>query len=368
VKMSFDKTANKWIEKLGTYEPGRPIEEVARQLGFKSADEIFKLASNENALGPSPLAMKAMKAAAGQMHRYPDGSAYYLKQALSKKLGVASDTILPVNGSNEALELLSHVFLGPGKGIVMADRAFVVYALIAAMFRAKVVRVPMKNFTHDLDAMLKAIRRDTRIVFVANPNNPTSTMVDEDQLDRFMRKVPEHVVVCFDEAYIELLPESRQPDTLKYVKQGRKVVLMRTFSKTYGLAGLRIGYMIAPPECIALMERVRQPFNVNAMAMAAAIAALKDDAYVKRTRKIIRDGLSYFEREFDRMGLPFVPAVANFILVEVGQGRRVFENLMKLGIIVRPMDGYGLPDHVRITVGTRAENERCVMALEAALA
>jgi histidinol-phosphate aminotransferase len=368
VKTNFSKIANPWIRGLGIYEPGRPIEEVAREMGFKNADEIFKLASNENALGPSPLAMKAMKATAGQMHRYPDGSAYYVKQALAKKLKISPDMILPVNGSNEAIELLSHVFLGQGKGIVMADRAFVVYALIAAMFRAKVVSVPMKNFTHDLDAMLKAIRKDTKIVFVANPNNPTSTMVDEDQIARFMKKVPDHVVVCFDEAYIELLPKSRQPDTLKYVKEGRKVVLMRTFSKTYGLAGLRIGYAIAPVECIELMERVRQPFNVNAMAMAAAIAALKDDAYVERTRKMIHDGLSYFEREFDRMGLPFVPAVANFVLVEVGNGRKVFEKMMKKGIIVRPMDGYGLPDHVRITVGTRMENERCVKALEATLA
>jgi histidinol-phosphate aminotransferase len=364
---TFAKIANPWVGQLGIYEPGRPIEEVARELGFKSADEIIKLASNENALGPSPLAVKAMKAAACDMHRYPDGSAFYLKQALAKKLGVSPKMILTVNGSNEAIELLGHTFLGPGKNIVMADRAFVVYALIAATFQARTIAVPMKDFTHDLDAMLKSITKDTRLVFVANPNNPTSTMVDGKQIDKFMKQVPDHVVVCFDEAYIELLPRSMQPDTLKHVKGGRKVAIMRTFSKTYGLAGLRIGYVLAPAACIELLERVRQPFNVNAMAMAAAIAALEDDAYVERTRKMIREGLAFFEEQLDHIGLPFVPAVANFMLVEVGNGRKVFEELMKEGIIARPMDCYGLPRHIRITVGTRKENEQCIKALATVL-
>ena len=367
MKNLFNNLANKWIAELKTYEPGRPIEEVARELGFKDAGAIVKLASNENALGPSPLAVKAMRSGATQMHRYPDGSAYYLKEALAEKLGISPDTILAVNGSNEAIELLGHVFLGAGRGIVMADQAFIVYELIARMFDASVVRVPMKDFTHDLDAILKSIKKNTKLVFVSNPNNPTSTMVSEAQLDRFMKKVPPHVVVCIDEAYLELLPPAMQPNTLKYVKAGKRVVLMRTFSKTYGLAGLRLGYVIAPKECIQLLERVRQPFNVNAMAMAAALAALEDEAYLTRTRRMIRDGLAYFEKEFDRMGLPFVPAVANFMLVEVGEGRKVFEKLMKKGVIVRPMDVYGLPGYVRITVGTRKENEICIRALESVL-
>jgi len=305
-----------------------------------------------------------MKKGAAQMHRYPDGGAYYLKQALARKLNVKPSQLLPANGSNEILELMGHVFLGPNVGIVMAECAFVVYRLVAASFQADVVAVPMKDFTHDLDAMLEAIGPETRIVFISNPNNPTSTMVDEKAIDRFMDKVPDHVVVCFDEAYIELLPLEKQPDTLKHILAGQeKIILLRTFSKTYGLAGLRIGYAIAPEDCISLLNRARQPFNVNAMAMEAAIAALEDDGYVDRTRQMIREGLTYLECEFDRMGLRYVPAVANFILVEVGVGRKVFEALEREGIIVRPMDCYGLPGYVRVTVGTQEENERLVKAL-----
>jgi len=364
---SFSDMANSWIHALVTYEPGRPIEEVAREFGYDSADDILKMASNENGLGPSPLAVEAMRESAAEMHRYPDGNAYYLKQALSGKLGVKPAQLLPANGSNEILELIGHVFLGPGTNIVMSDYAFMVYRLVAASFQSNVVAVPMKRFTHDLDAMLEAIGPETRIVFIGNPNNPTSTMVDEITIDRFMDRVPSRVIVCFDEAYIDLLPAEDQPDTLKYVKEGRCVILLRTFAKTYGLAGLRIGYAIAPEDCMALLNRVRQPFNVNAMAMVAAVAALKDDGHVKRTQNMIRAGLAYLEGEFGRMALPYVPAVANFVLVRVGKGREVFEALMRKGVIVRPMDGYGLPQYVRITVGTQAENERCVSALESVL-
>ncbi len=363
----FLELANPWIKKLGTYEPGRPIEEVARELGFEDASVISKLASNENSLGPSPLALKAMCAAARTMHRYPDGNAYYLKKAISAKIGVNPAQVLPANGSNEVLEFIGRVFLGPDSGIVMADRAFVVYKLIAAAFQASVVSVPMKDYTHDLTAMLAAIKPGTRIVFIANPNNPTSTMVDEKALDKFMYNVPENVIVVIDEAYIELLPPSGQPDTLKYVKQDRNVILMRTFSKTYGLAGLRIGYAIAPEACISLLNQVRQPFNVNSMALAAAEAALKDDSYVERTRKMISEGIVFFEKEFQRLGLSYVPAVVNFMLVEVGNGRKVFERLMKERVIVRPMDSYGLPGHVRITIGMKRENMKCIRALERVL-
>lgn len=360
---TFSQLANAWVKGLQSYEPGRPIEEVARELGFRDASEIVKLASNESSLGPSPMAVEAMKKAATEMHRYPDGSAHTLRHALSAKLGVPADMILPTHGSNEALELLAHVFLSANTGIVMADKAFIVYMLIARTCQAEVVTVPMKNFTHDLDAMLAAIRPNTRLVFVSNPNNPTSTMVDGAAIDSFMERVPEHVIVCFDEAYIELLPPARQPDTLKHVRDGRNAVLLRTFSKTYGLAGLRLGYVIARKECIDLLNRVRQPFNVNAMAMAAAVAALNDDDYVNRVRSMIKDGIAWLEKELDTMGLPFVPAVANFILVDVGKGRDVFNALLKEGIIVRPMDAYGMPTHIRITVGTEAENRKCVTAL-----
>ncbi len=362
----FESLAKPWVAALPIYEPGRPIEEVAREMGL-DPDEVVKLASNENALGPSPLAVAAMCAAAASMHRYPDGGAFYLRGALAEHLRVDASSILPGNGSNELLELLGHAFLGPGTGIVMADKAFVVYRLIAALVQAETVAVPMRDLTHDLDAMAAAVTDRTRIVFVGNPNNPTGTMVGQADIDRFMSRVPPSVIVCFDEAYVELLPPERQPDTLRYVRAGRPVIVLRTFSKTYGLAGLRLGYAVAPPECIRLLDRVRQPFNVNAMSMAAALAALKDVAYVRRTRQLVVDELAFFAQAFRRLGLPYVPSVANFILVEVGQGRQVFEALQRAGVIVRPMDGYGLPRHVRITVGTRQEDERCIAALERVL-
>lgn len=360
----FKSLANSWLLGIQPYEPGRPIEEVARELGFRKTDEIVKLASNENALGPSTKALAAMRRAAKDMHRYPDGGCFLLHQALSAKLSIPADHLIFGNGSNELLELLGHSFLGAGTSIVMADRAFVVYRLIAASCRASVIDVPMKDYVHDLDGMLDAIRGDTRIVFIANPNNPTSTVVTPADIDRFMEKVPESVIVCFDEAYVELLDPKIQPDTMKFVREGRKVVILRTFSKTYGLAGLRLGYAIAPPDCVSVLERARQPFNVNAMAQAAAVAALDDDAYVRRTRVMIRRGLSYMESHFQRMGLPYVPATANFVLVKVGRGRETFELMQKEGVIVRPMDVYGLPDHIRITVGTESENTRCIRALK----
>lgn len=363
----FERLANPWVPGLVTYEPGRPIEEVARELGFASADEIVKLASNENALGPSPRAVQAMRRAAREMHRYPDGDAFYLRQALASRLNVAPANLLPGNGSNELLELLGHAFLAPGTSIVMADRAFVVYRLVAAMFRAETIAVPMRDYTHDLDAMAAAVRPDTRIVYVSNPNNPTGTMVDQVAIERFMQRVSPDVIVCFDEAYIELLPPERQTDTLRFVRENRNAIVLRTFSKTYGLAGLRLGYAVAPEACVRLLHRVRQPFNVNAMALAAAVAALEDEAYVRRTQQLVARELKFLERAFRRLGRAYVPSAANFILVEVGKGREVFQRMQKRGVIARPMDGYGLPAHIRITVGTRAENQRCVEALERVL-
>lgn len=366
--MTFEELARPWVAGLGVYEPGRPIEEVARELGFEDAGEIIKLASNENALGPSPKAVTAMRKSLREMHLYPDGGAFYLRQALAAKLKVAADQIVAGSGSNELIEFIGHVFLDEGVNIVMADRAFVVYRLVADMFRARTIAVPMKDYTHDLDAMLRAITPATRLVFVANPNNPTGTMVGADALDAFIRRVPDHVVVVLDEAYIELLPPELQPDTLRYVREGRKVILLRTFSKAYGLAGLRIGYGIAPEACIRLLHRVRQPFNTTAIAQIAATAALEDDAYVARTRRMVREGLTFFENAFRAMGLEYVPSSANFILVRVGQGRRIFQAMQEEGVIVRPMDPYGLPEHVRITVGTRAENRRCIAVLKKVLA
>jgi histidinol-phosphate aminotransferase len=365
--MTFNELARPWVTGLGVYEPGRPIEEVAREMGFQDASGIIKLASNENALGPSPKAVAAMKKAARQMHLYPDGGAFYLRQALARKLGVSQDQIIAGCGSNELLEFLGHVFLDNSTSIVMAERAFVVYKLVADMFRARTIKVPMKNFTHDLEAMLAAITPDTRIVYVGNPNNPTGTMVGQDELDRFMERVPDHVIVVFDEAYIELLPPARQPDCLKYVRAGRNAIVLRTFSKTYGLAGLRIGYGVAPEECVKLLQRVRQPFNTTAMAQVAAIAALEDDEFVERTRAMTQEGIAFFESAFAKMKLEYVPSSANFTLVKVGPGRKIFDALQRTGVIVRPMDPYGLPDYIRITIGTRPENKRCLTALKKVL-
>jgi histidinol-phosphate aminotransferase len=356
--------ANPWIKNLSVYEPGKPIEEVARELGFDDVDSIAKLASNENALGPSPKAVEAMIACAAQMHRYPDGGGYYLRQAMARKLKIDMNTIVLGSGSNELIELIAHVFLRKGLNIVMADKAFVVYRLVAAAEEASTIAVPMKGgFTHDLKAMLKAITPKTRVVFIANPNNPTGTCVSAKEIDQFMDKVPDHVVTVFDEAYIEMMPPEQQPDTLRYVREGRKVILLRTFSKAYGLAGLRIGYGIVAPPCAELLHRVRQPFNVNAMAQAAAIAALDDDAFVAKTRRMVSQGLAYFEAACAKAGLATVPSAANFLLIKVGKGREVFKAMQEQKVIVRPMDGYGLPDYVRVTVGTAAENRQCMKAL-----
>ncbi len=360
--------AKPWIAELAMYEPGRPIEEVARELGFAGADDVDKLASNENPLGPSPKAIRAMKASAVRMHLYPDGGGFYLRQALAQRLGVEMDQILLGNGSNELLEFLGHVFLGPDTNLVMADRAFVVYRLIARSFQAEVRDVPMRDQVHDLDAMLAAITPQTRLVMISNPNNPSGTIVSQRTIDKFMARVPGHVIVCMDEAYIELLPRRLQVDTLKYLREGRQIVILRTFSKTYGLAGLRIGYALAPEGIIDLMHRVRQPFNVNAMAMEAALAALGDERHVRRTQRLVVAGLKFYEENFQAMDLPFIRSVSNFILVRVGNGRAVFEALQRLKVIVRPMDVYRLPEYIRISIGTMEENQRCVQALKTVLA
>ncbi|HMP76526.1 MAG TPA: histidinol-phosphate transaminase [Kiritimatiellia bacterium] len=357
--------AKPWVQALATYQPGKPIEEVARELGLGDPETILKLASNENSLGPSPLALAAMRASADRMHIYPDGDSFYLREALAAKLGVSRDEIFLGHGSNEILALLGHVYLEPGGSAVMSEMAFVVYKLVTALYQGTVIETPVKAFGHDLDAMLAAIRPDTRLVFVANPNNPTGTTLDNSALYRFLDRLPDHVVAVLDEAYIELLPPRLQPDTLRYVRGRRNVFVLRTFSKAYGLAGLRIGYAVAPPEGIALLNRVRQPFNVNAMAQAAALAALGDEAHIARTRAMVEEGLDQLSQGLAAMGVEYVPSAANFLLVKVGKGRGYFEALLRQRVIVRPVDGYGLPEYIRVTVGTREENQRFLEALAA---
>jgi histidinol-phosphate aminotransferase len=351
------------LNNLPVYQPGRPIEEVARELGL-DADSIIKLASNENPLGPARLALAAMRKALAQVNLYPDGNAFYLKQKLAAKLSVTPANLILGNGSNEVIEMVGHALLSPGAEVVVSQYCFAVYPIVTALFGAKLVTVPAKNYGHDLDAMLAAITPNTRVVFVANPNNPTGTIATRENLARFVNAVPENVLLALDEAYLEFLEEPF--DLLPDIRSGRKpnLILMRTFSKIYGLAGLRLGYGIGHPDFIAALEKIRQPFNINSVAQATALAALDDAPHVEKTRRINSRGLKLYARTFRKLGLEFVPSAANFILVRVGEGQRVFTELQKLGVIVRPMGGYQLPEWVRISIGTPKENARCLAALK----
>jgi histidinol-phosphate aminotransferase len=355
-----------FLENLPVYQPGQPIEEVARELGL-DPDGIIKLASNENPLGPSRLGLAAMRQALKQVNLYPDGNAFYLKQKLAAKLAVTPANLILGNGSNEVIELIGHALLAPGAEVVVSQYCFAVYPIVTALFGAKLVVVPAKNHAHDLDAMLAAITPNTRVVFVANPNNPTGTTASREELARFVNTVPANVLLALDEAYLEFLNEPL--DLLPEIRNGSKpnLLLMRTFSKIYGLAGTRIGYGIGHPDFIAALEKIRQPFNINSVAQAGALAALDDTKHVEKTRKINSRGLRLYARTFRKLGLEFIPSQANFILVRVGDGQRVFGELQKLGVIVRPMGGYQLPEWIRISIGTPKENKRCLEALRKVL-
>src|SRR5580700_3342266 len=351
-----------FLKTLPTYQPGRPIEEVARELGLPS-DSIIKVASNENPFGPSPLAVAALHKAIPGVNLYPDGNAYYLKQKLAAKLGVEPANLVLGNGSNEIIEFVSHALLRPDTNVVVSQFCFAIYPIVAKMSGADVVVVPAKNYGHDLPAMLQAVTERTRIVFVANPNNPTGTLATREDLIKFVNDVPDDVLLVLDEAYIEFLDDP--VDLIPLIRLGarKNLILMRTFSKIYGLAGLRIGYGIADPELVAALEKVRQPFNANLLAQAAALAALDDDEHVHKTRQNNFGGLDFFGRAFRELKLEYVPSCANFILVRVGDGQKVFNAMQKLGVITRPMGGYQLPEWIRISIGKRTENERCLDAL-----
>jgi len=357
---------NPFLKTLPTYQPGRPIEEVARELGLPT-DSIIKVASNENPFGPSPLALAAMQKALPTLHLYPDGNAFYLKQKLAAKLGVEPASLVLGNGSNEIIEFVAHALLAPDDEVVVSQFCFAIYPIVAKMFGAKVVTVPAKNYGHDLPAMLRAITPRTRIVFVANPNNPTGTLAPREEVIQFVNDVPDDVLLVMDEAYIEFLEDA--VDLVPLIRLGarKNLILMRTFSKIYGLAGLRIGYGIAAPELAAALEKIRQPFNVNLLAQTAALAALDDDEHVRKTRQNNFNGLEFFMKAFRELKLEYVPSFANFILVRVGEGQKIFEAMQKQGVIVRPMGGYQLPEWIRISVGTPQENERCLDALKKTL-
>jgi len=364
--MPLPYPTNPNLNAVPVYQPGRPIEEVARELGLPP-DSIIKLASNENPLGPSRLALAAMRKALAQVSLYPDGNAFYLKQKLAAKLEVTPAHLILGNGSNEIIEFIGHAFVGPGDEVVVSQYCFAVYPIVTALFGGKLVVVPARDYGHDLEAMLAAITPKTRVVMVANPNNPTGTSARCEDLARFVAAVPENVLVALDEAYIEFLDQPL--DLLPEIRSGGKsnLLLMRTFSKIYGLAGLRLGYGIGHPDLVAEFEKIRQPFSINAVAQAGALAALDDTAHAQKTRRINSRGLKFYERAFRKLGLEFIPSSANFILVRVGEGQRVVIEMQRLGVIVRPMGGYQLPEWIRISIGTPKQNQRCLESLKTAL-
>jgi histidinol-phosphate aminotransferase len=360
--MTAELPFNPVLEHLPVYQPGRPIDEVARELGL-APESVLKLASNENPLGPSPKALAAMQRVLTQLHLYPDGNAFYLKRKLADKLAVHPENLILGNGSNEIIEFVGHGFLTPGAEVVVSEYCFAVYPIVAHLFGARLVTVPAKDYGHDLPAMRRAITPRTRVLFVANPNNPTGTLAPPEELRRLVDELPPSVLLVLDEAYIDFLDEP--VDFLPLVRAGARpnLLLMRTFSKIFGLAGLRLGYGIGHPDVIRALEKVRQPFNINSIAQAGALAALDDAEHLARTRANNAAGLRFFQSAFRELGLPFVPSAANFVLVRVGDGQAVFEVLQRQGIITRPMASYRLPEWIRITVGTPEQNARCLAAL-----
>jgi histidinol-phosphate aminotransferase len=364
--MSVLSALNPTLANLPVYQPGRPIEEVAREHHLP-IESVIKLASNENPLGPSPKAVAAMRKALDSLHLYPDGNAFYLKRKLAERLAVGTDQIVLGNGSNEIIEFVGHALMRPGVDVVVSDYCFAIYPIMARMFGANIISVPAKELGHDLPAMLNAVTPQTRVMFVANPNNPTGTLAPKEQIEQLVSEVPDSVLLVMDEAYIDFL--DNPADLLPLVrKQKTNLLLMRTFSKIYGLAGLRLGYGIGHPGLIGVLEKIRQPFNINSMIQAGAIAALDDEEHLVRTKENNAKGLEFFESKLHQLKIEFAPSAANFILVKVGDGQRVFESMQRAGVITRPMGGYKLPEWIRITIGTPKENERCLGALKDALA
>ncbi len=352
------------IASLQPYQPGRAIAEIRRLYGV---DDVVKLASNENPLGPSPQALTALRAALGEAHRYPEGGSPELRRALARRHGVAPGRILLGNGSNEILSLLARIYLAPGRNAVVAQYAFAIYAIASRAAGAEVREVPARAYGHDLAAMAEAITADTAMVVIANPNTPTGTMVGRTEWEDFLGRVPRDVIVVCDEAYAEFVTDPTYPDAAARPDAHPGLVVLRTFSKIHGLAGLRVGWGIASVDVVALFDRIRDAFNVNLLGEVAALAALDDHAHVERTRRVVEQGRRFLERALVALGLPFVESAANFLLVEFGEAATVAEALLRAGVITRPVTGYGLPRHLRITVGLPEENTRLVQTLAALL-
>lgn len=362
----FIKTrARREIFKLKPYTPGKPIAEVKRELGL---NDIIKLASNENPLGPSPRAVAAISNMLSEIHLYPDANCFELKNRLASIYDVPAAGILIGNGSDELLKLLAETFLSSGDQIIYARPTFSEYEFSALIMGAECIEVPLDNFTHDLQAMIDAITPKTKMIIVCNPNNPTGTLVNARQMQDFMNQVPDEVIVVFDEAYYEYVESAELSSGLKYVKEGRNVLVFRTFSKIYGLAALRVGYALTSTDIAQAVERVMEPFNVNSPAQVGALAALDDQEHVQKSQQLNSQGKQYLYSEFERMGIKYVPTEANFIFLDTGAScREVFKGLLQLGVIVRTGDIFGFPTFIRVTVGTAEENQRFINSLQKVL-
>lgn len=364
----FLSLARPGVQKLSPYVPGKPVEELAREFGLRPQD-IVKLASNENPLGPSPAVREAIAAALPELTRYPDGNGFALKQALAAKSGVNTAGITLGNGSNDILELVARAFVGPEHEVVFSDHAFAVYPIVTQAVGARAVSVPAKDWGHDLDAMAAAITPSTRVVFIANPNNPTGTWIERDALEAFLDRVPENVIVVLDEAYTEYVETDDVPNGVDYLGRYSNLLVSRTFSKAYGLAALRVGYGLSHPAIADALNRVRQPFNVNSLALAAALAALEDEAYLIESRRINRIGMQQLEEGCTALGLSWIPSRGNFLAIDLGrEAAPVFQGLLREGVIVRPVANYGMPNYLRVTIGLPAENQRFLDALKQVLA
>lgn len=363
----FQALAVAGVRALSPYQPGKPIDELARELGL-DPDGIVKLASNENPLGPSALALDAARTALADLCRYPDGNGFALKAKLAERLKVVPAQLTLGNGSNDVLEVIARCFADSDSEVVFSQYAFAVYPIVAQAIGAKGVSVPAKDWGHDLEAMAAAINERTRIVFIANPNNPTGTVHSSEAIEAFLKQVPERVLVVLDEAYCEFLEDGSEDDSLGWLPHYPNLIITRTFSKAWGLAALRVGYSISSPDIADVLNRVRQPFNVDSIALAAATAVLDDQAYLERSRQVNSEGLRQLEEGFRGLGLSYIPSAGNFIAVEVGaDAAGVYQSLLRQGVIVRPVAGYGMPEHLRVSVGLAHENDRLLAALAEAL-
>ncbi len=355
-----------FLKKISPYKPGKPIEQVARELRLRG--EIIKLASNENPLGPSPLATQAIRRALKEANLYPDDNCHYFKEKLAGRLGLDSDNIFVGNGSVELLPLAALAYLDPEHSAVGSEGAFIWFKIAVRIADGELIEVPMANHTHDLKAMLKAIKKNTRLVYIANPNNPTGTMVTRDEVEEFFRELPEDILVIMDEAYYEYIDDPRYPDSFAYLRRGKNILILRTFSKIYGLAGVRLGYGIASQEVIADLSKLRISFNVNRLSQIAGMAALDDAEHVRKGKAVNDAGKKYLYDAYEKLGLFYLPTYANFIFVDFGRDSQVvFEALQKEGIITRTIKEYGFPHALRITIGTEEQNRRLIRALKKVL-